>query len=192
MRKKWKQVLAGASAVVMTASLLPVYSQAEGEEQQVDVSAPVMKVTFDDGTAEDVTGNDNDGVVHGTPEFVNGKSGKAVHIVNSNDIAGEGQSAEQYISFGQTDDLKFGTDDFSIAFWYKSDRSDSKHKEGAILSNKDWDSGSNEGLNFGDMSQGINMNYRAGGSGRKETDRFSEITDGECILLREHLIVMGI
>ena len=60
MRKKWKQVLAGASAVVMTASLLPVYSQAEGEEQQVDVSAPVMKVTFDDGTAEDVTGNGNE------------------------------------------------------------------------------------------------------------------------------------
>lgn len=29
------------------------------------------------------------------------------------------------------------------------------------------------------MRQGINMNYRAGGDGRKETDRYSEIMDGE-------------
>ena len=179
MGKRWKQVLAGVSAVVMTASVPAAPLHASGESQSVNLPDPVMKVTFDDGSAKDVTGRGNNGTVYGSPEFVNGKSGKAVHIVNDSDIAGQNKKAEQYISFGHPDDLKFGTEDFSIAFWYRSDRSDASHKEGAIISNKDWDSGNNEGLNFGDMNQGINMNYRAGGDGRKETGRVSEITDGK-------------
>lgn len=135
MGKRWKQVLAGVSTVVMTASVPAAPLHASGESQSVNLPDPVMKVTFDDGSAKDVTGRGNNGTVYGSPEFVNGKSGKAVHIVNDSDIAGQNKKAEQYISFGHPDDLKFGTEDFSIAFWYRSDRSDASHKEGAIISN---------------------------------------------------------
>ena len=159
--------------------MLPADVHAEGADGQTGLPAPVLYASFDNADAEDSSGNGNNGTVIGTPEFVDGVSGKAVHIVNSGDIAGSGADAEQYISFGTPENLQFGTDDFSIAFWYRSDRSSDDHKEGSIVSNKDWASGNNQGLNFGDMRQGINMNYRAGGDGRKETDRYSEITDGE-------------
>ena len=179
MKKVWKQMLGGTLAAVLGIGILPADVHAEGADGQTGLPAPVLYASFDNADAEDSSGNGNNGTVIGTPEFVDGVSGKAVHIVNSGDIAGSGADAEQYISFGTPENLQFGTDDFSIAFWYRSDRSSDDHKEGSIVSNKDWASGNNQGLNFGDMRQGINMNYRAGGDGRKETDRYSEITDGE-------------
>lgn len=172
-------MLGGTLAAVLGIGMLPADVHAEGADGQTGLPAPVLYASFDNADADDSSGNGNNGTVIGTPEFVDGVSGKAVHIVNSGDIAGSGADAEQYISFGTPEDLQFGTDDFSIAFWYRSDRSSDDHKEGSIVSNKDWASGNNQGLNFGDMRQGINMNYRAGGDGRKETDRYSEITDGE-------------
>ena len=179
MKRVWKKAMGGALAAALTLGIMPAPAQAEETGAQTDLPAPVLYASFDNGNAEDSSGNGNNGTVIGTPEFVDGVSGKAVHIVNSEDIAGSGADAEQYVDFGTPEDLQFGTGDFSIAFWYRSDRSSDNHKEGSIVSNKDWASGSNQGLNFGDMWQGINMNYRAGGDGRKETDRYSEITDGE-------------
>lgn len=143
---------------------------------------PVMKVTFDDGTASDVTGRGNNGTVYGSPEFVEGVSGQAVHLVNPEDAAGQPPvAAQQYIDFGTPEDLRFGEDDFSIVFWYKSERpADRNHKEGAIVSNKNWNSGQNEGFNIGDMRQGINLNFNTDASQkRRETDRFAEAVDGQ-------------
>lgn len=181
MKRTWKQMMGGALAAVLAMGALPAQVQAEGTgvQETITIPDPVLYVSFDNANAEDSSGNGNNGTVIGTPEFVDGVSGKAIHIVNSQDVAGSSAAAEQYVDFGTPDDLQFGTDDFSIAFWYKTERSSDSHKEGSIVSNKDWDSGSNQGLNFGDMRQGINMNYRAGGDGRKETDRYSEIMDGE-------------
>ena len=169
----------GALAAVLTIGMLPASVHAEKTGGQTKLPEPVLYASFDNANAEDSSGNGNNGTVVGTPEFVGGVSGKAIHIVNSADVAGSGADAEQYVNFGAPDDLQFGTDDFSIAFWYKSERTSDSHKEGSIVSNKDWASGNNQGLNFGDMNQGINMNYRAGGDSRKETDRYGEIMDGE-------------
>ena len=127
---------------------------------------PVMQVTFDDGTATDVTGRGNNGTVYGNPEFVEGVSGQAVHLVNPEDAAGQPPvAAKQYIDFGSPEDLQFGEENFSITFWYKSERpSDRNHKEGAIVSNKNWNSGQNAGFNIGDMRQGINLNFNTDAS----------------------------
>ena len=179
MKKVWKQMTGGALAAVLTIGMLPASVHAEKTGGQTKLPEPVLYASFDNANAEDSSGNGNNGTVVGTPEFVGGVSGKAIHIVNSADVAGSGADAEQYVNFGAPDDLQFGTDDFSIAFWYKSERTSDSHKEGSIVSNKDWASGNNQGLNFGDMNQGINMNYRAGGDSRKETDRYGEIMDGE-------------
>lgn len=143
---------------------------------------PVMQVTFDDGTATDVTGRENNGTVYGNPEFVEGVSGQAVHLVNPEDAAGQPPvAAKQYIDFGSPEDLQFGEENFSITFWYKSERpSDRNHKEGAIVSNKNWNSGQNAGFNIGDMRQGINLNFNTDASlKRRETDRFAEAVDGK-------------
>lgn len=171
--------MGGAFAAVLSIGMLPAGVHAEGADGQTELPEPVLYASFDNADAQDSSGNGNNGTLVGTPEFVDGVSGKAVHIVNSEDVAGSSADAEQYVNFGTPEDLQFGTDDFSIAFWYRTDRSSDNHKEGSIVSNKDWDSGNNQGLNFGDMRQGINMNYRAGGDSRKETDRYSEIMDGE-------------
>ena len=179
MKKEWKKWTGAALAAVLTVGSLPGYVRAEESGAETELPEAVLQVSFDEGNAKDLSGHGNDGTVVGTPEFVDGVSGKAVHIVNPDDTAGGGSVGEQYINFGTPEDLQFGTDDFSIAFWYKSDRSAATHKEGAIVSNKDWGTGDNQGINFGDMNQGINLNYRAGGSGRKETDRYGEIMDGK-------------
>lgn len=113
---------------------------------------PVMQVTFDAANAKDVTGRGNDGTVVGNPEFVQGVSGKAIHLRNSQDVAGLSKQAEQYVNFGTSADLKFGAEDFSLAFWFKTDPHD---REGSVISNKNWDSGSNPGFNIGDMNQGL-------------------------------------
>lgn len=175
---KFKKILAGIlSAGVLMTSLplsIPTVSAAELPE-------PVMKVTFDDATATDVTGRGNDGTLVGDPAFVAGVSGKAIYITNSEEVAGQSKQAEQYVDFGKPEDLQFGEGDFSLSFWYKTDPHDSvTHKEGAVVSNKNWDSGGNPGFNIGDMRQGLNLNFNIEGySDRKETDRFAQAIDGK-------------
>ncbi|MEE0418853.1 MAG: LamG-like jellyroll fold domain-containing protein [Lachnospiraceae bacterium] len=139
--------------------------------------SPVLKVTFDEGSAQDSSGNGNHGTVAGAPEFVEGMSGKAIHLVNGDGIAAEYVEASQYVNFGTPDDLKFGTEDFSVMFWYKSDGADPE--EVAIISNKDWYSGGNEGITIADFRNGMGLNFTAQGSGRIDTGRMTEATDNK-------------
>lgn len=166
---------------------LSVYKYALSKEQVVSlgriIDDPaqdpnlVLKVTFDDATARDITGRGNDGNVVGNPEFIKGVSGKAIHIANSSDVAGNSKLAEQYVDFGMPEDLTFGTGDFSVSFWFKTDPHD---KEGSVISNKNWNSGGNPGFNIGDMNQGLNLNFNTDSSlGRIETDRFGQASDGK-------------
>ena len=92
--------MGGALAAALTLGIMPAPAQAEETGGQTDLPAPVLYASFDNGNAEDSSGNGNNGTVVGTPEFVDGVSGKAVHIVNSEDIAGSGADAEQYVDFG--------------------------------------------------------------------------------------------
>lgn len=172
---KFKKLLTGIIAASMLSSFMPTSKVVSAE---VITPEPVMKVTFDNGDADDITGRGNNGEVVGNPEFVQGKKGKAIHLVNSESVAGSSKNAEQYVDFGEREDLKFGEYDFSIAFWYKSDIN--QGREGAVISNKDWATGGNPGFNIGNMNQGLNLNFNTeGNSGRAETDRFGSATDGK-------------
>lgn len=178
---KRKRIAAGIRTAGLLLTSVPLYSSA-AEEEGSSLPEPVMKVTFDDGSATDSTGRGNNGTIYGDPEFVEGVSGKAIHLVNPEDAAGQPPlAAQQYIDFGNPEDLQFGEENFTIAFWYKSERpADRTHKEGAIVSNKNWNSGQNAGFNIGDMKQGINFNFNTDGSlTRREKDRFAEAVDGE-------------
>ncbi len=75
-------------------------------------------------------------------------------------------------------------------FWYKGSKE--TDTEGAVISNKNWDSGSNPGFAIGtftDPRPGIGLNFAVEGSSRKDTDRYSNAIDGKWHHKR-HLIVM--
>lgn len=137
----------------------------------------LLKASFDDNTAND-TERGIEGKLTGTPEFVAGKSGQCIHIVNPSDVAGETKPAQQYVSYDNQ--LKLGKNDFSVMFWYKADAHDTD-KEGAIFSNKDYGSGSNPGVVFADMKQGLAMNVHAQNGDRHEIRIWnpSGLTDGQ-------------
>ena len=135
-----------------------------------ETNGQVLDVNFNDGTAKDNSGHGNDGTIHGDVQFVDGPFGdKAVHIVNATDA-----DAQQYIDFGK---LGLDKSNFTVMFWYKSDMA--FEREGTMFSNKDWASGNNNGLVFGDMKQGILFNVACEGSGRIETQRTPSATDGK-------------
>ena len=139
-------------------------------------SGKVLDVTFDDKTANDVSGNGNHGTVVGNVEFVDGVKGKAVHIKNDEDAL----MASQYIDFGKVEDLRFGKDDFTIMFWYKGTKE--MDTEGAIISNKNWDSGGNPGFavgTFTDPRPGIGLNFTTPGASRGDTGRYESGIDGK-------------
>ncbi len=170
---KCKKVMAGVVVASILTTGMPAGFQTVLAKE---APQPVLQVTFDEANARDDTGRGNDGTVVGNPEFVRGVSGKAVHLRNSDDVAGVSKTAEQYVDFGKPGDLQFGTEDFSLAFWFKTEP---HSKEGAVISNKNWDSGGNPGFNIGDMNQGINLNFNTDTSlSRIETDRFAGVSDG--------------
>ena len=116
-----------------------------------DLSTKVLDVNFDDETANDASGHENNGTVHGNVTYVDGQNGgKAVRIQNSDSVAGTSAKTDAYIDFG--DSIAFGTDDFTLTWSYKGELAS---KEDAILSNKDWDSGSNPGFNVGVFGNGM-------------------------------------
>ena len=169
MKKLFSSVVAvsmTASSLLSQSTILPIAAAEEDLK-------PVLNVSFDDGTATDSV-NGITGELVGSPVFGEGVKGKAIHLVNPND--GD-DVADQYVNFGEDEALKLGTDDFTIMFWYKSP-ADSDY-EGSVISNKDWDSGGNDGFCIGDMRQGLTLNFRAKStSGRKDTGRYPAATDG--------------
>jgi hypothetical protein len=63
--------------------------------------------------------------------------------------------------------LPIGTTDFTVEFWYKSNADAS---DPAIFSNKDWNSGSNTGINFNFQSTGnvFKINFKGATGARKD------------------------
>lgn len=116
-----------------------------------------LYVSFDHENANDESGRNNHGTIQGDVKFVDGIKGKAAHIVNEN--GSTMSQALQYINFGQPSDLKFGTDDFAISFWYKTENGGGN--EAAIISNKDWSTGANLGFTIGNFKTTSRMNFAA-------------------------------
>jgi hypothetical protein len=88
--------------------------------------------TFDN-TLRDATGEAHGTFSDGTPAYGEGKFGQAVVLDGLND----------HIVLGDNTNLNFGsTTDFSVSLWVKTT---GWNEDASILSNKDWDSGSNTG-----------------------------------------------
>lgn len=128
------------------------------------VPGQMLYLSFDDADVNDETGRDNNGEAVGDVTFEDGVSGKAVHIQNEN--GSEYAAAKSYINFSTKEDLQFGTENFALAFWYKS--VDGGASEGALISNKDWGSGGNTGLTVGNFTNGLRVNFTAADASRKD------------------------
>lgn len=93
-------------------------------------------------------------VVQGNPEFSQGRIGQAISFT----------SPGQYIDLGKSSELQFGdSTDFSIAFWFKSDGISG---DPSIISNKDWNSGSNTGWILASNSKNLIWNFKTSESSR--------------------------
>lgn len=130
----------------------------------------LLDVDFD-GNVNDKSGNNYNGTLTGAGvTYVDSPFGsKAVRIVNKNAASGSANDsavADSYVSFGK-DISKLGLADkpFTMSFWYKPDPQ--MNGWSAILSNKDYGSGSNQGFALGYYdSNDCKMNLvPAGGKG---------------------------
>lgn len=139
----------------LTADLEAAKAKLESSGPSQLESAQVLRYSFDDSTAKDGTKNGNDGEIVGTPEFTEGISGKAIHLVNAD--GSSAQPADQYIKVPEAKALEFGTQDYSFSLWYKSDPGVSDG--GALISNKDFSTGSNLGYTLGVFPEGLRMNF---------------------------------
>jgi hypothetical protein len=109
----------------------------------------------------------------------NDSSGKAIHgrpVGNPNYAAGHDGSAleldgNDHIVLGTSSDLNFAdSTDFSVALWVKTA---GWQNDAAIISNKDWDSGSNTGWAIAGESGGSGSwqwNYKGAIGGRRDYD----------------------
>jgi len=90
-----------------------------------------------DNDYSDSTGHGVSGTAVGEPSFEDGIVGKAVHLISALDL-----STNNYVTLGYPDLLKFGTNNFSVAFWTKIYfLADDK----PFVCCKNWNSGSNPG-----------------------------------------------
>ncbi len=113
-----------------------------------------------DGDYQDASGHDNHGSAMGTPAFVDGQVGaQAIELLHP----------EDYVTLGDPADLNFGIQtDFSISFWTKVVEWTS---DPSFISNKDWNSGGNQGYVLAIGGDGhFQWNLSGPPGGRKDYD----------------------
>ncbi|ADL05163.1 polysaccharide lyase family 8 super-sandwich domain-containing protein [Lacrimispora saccharolytica] len=152
-------------------ALLPGGSAGERDQMNLETilnDGLVMHSSFDESSisgnkVKDQTGRGNNGTIYGQPDFVKGILGNGVSMDNGSRAGQANTKADQYISYGQTTDLTFGTGDFSLSFWMKTENHGQNN--GTILSNKNYLSGSNTGWAFGNFNNASNVDLRMNFSG---------------------------
>lgn len=111
-------VLSGACVLVFSFVTSAVKSQTVS-------SAPLAYWNFDDETAADLSGNDIHGTLNGTAGFsddVPPQLGGGRSLELASGITAEGMG--DYVDLGNPSILNFGTTDFTIAGWIKTDQED--------------------------------------------------------------------
>jgi len=167
IKKTLKKISLFGMSLLVSTSIMP--SKALMANAVVD--GPNVYLNFD-GNANDTSGNLNNGTVFGSPTYLEGKTGNAIKFNTYTD----------YVTFGNNANLNFGADtDFTIGFWIKGSWTDS---DPAIISNKDWSSGSNTGWQIGIYNNMLQWNYKGATGPRKDMkDLFLLLTVREQLIL---------
>ncbi|WP_211749231.1 alkaline phosphatase family protein [Paenibacillus sp. Marseille-Q4541] len=155
--------ISAATLITLPSPGLPIV-QAEGVALQgsqlsnaVTLPNAVLDLKFENGVA-DSSSSSLSTSVYGSPEFVQGRIGQAIRF----------QSNEQFVDLGNHDEFRFGENtDFSITFWIKTEGITG---DPSIISNKDWNSGSNTGWILGVNGSGsLIWNYKTSQSNRLDS-----------------------
>ena len=113
-----------------------------------------------DGNTNDSSGSGIHGTAVGNPQYAAGYDGDALDI-----------DGDDHVLLGSSSDLNFGdATDFSVSLWIKTG---GWQNDAAIISNKDWDSGSNTGWAIAGESGGTGSwqwNYSGATGGREDYD----------------------
>ncbi len=190
-RKQWASlVLATAMAVSVIASPLSALAATRPQPLKEPAAAGldnglVLYSSFDNETAADLSGSGNDGTLVGELKFAEGVCGKALLIEGQSVAASDDKKGDRYVNYGTN--IRFGTEDFSVSLWYKSTGESSNS---ALISNKNYKSGSNTGFAVGRFGNGINLNTAAN-STRGELAAGSEELLRSTINGQWHHIVMS-
>jgi len=119
----------------------------------------VVHLKFD-GDYSDSSGRGNNGSPVGAPRFIAGKIGQCMQYTDAD--AGVSQnyvSLDNPIGTHPADLRMVANNSFSISMWYMVPVGN-RHGDPAIISNKDWDSGSNDGFTLFNSGSGLQWNYR--------------------------------
>ncbi|RIK78126.1 MAG: hypothetical protein DCC67_11915 [Planctomycetota bacterium] len=148
--------LTALAAVCLAAALLRGQSRCRAALTDELVGLYQFEDSFLDGSGSPVASH---GIAVNGPQFTTGKIGKAMYLPGVRD----------YMSLPATAELDFGTTtDFTFSMWI---RQDDFLSDPAVLSNKDWDSGDNTGINWAVKGNGIfDLNTKGSGGARRDLD----------------------
>jgi hypothetical protein len=125
----------------------------------------VVHLKFDNDY-NDSSGRGNNANPIGSPGFAAGKIGQALqYTLPDGGTNADGSTAQNYVTLDNPvgthpADLRFvDSASFSISLWYKVASGD-RGGDPPIMSNKDWDSGSNDGVVVFNSGSGLRWNYR--------------------------------
>lgn len=134
----------------------PLTATAATPGNAVAATPPEVHLTFD-GDLADSSGRGNDATAEGTAAFSTGRSGQALQL----DAASSARFGT--VAAGAPADLKFGADtDFTVSFWFKAPTPWSS--DPGIVSNKNWDSGANQGWIIAAEAAGNDWQWNLKGS----------------------------
>jgi hypothetical protein len=158
IKKAFVSTLAAVTLITASGGFVPLSQTAFAAVVNADLHA---NFSFENNTADSSASNLTATVV-GTPTYVPGRIGQALSLNSTS-------ANKQYINLGKPSQLQFGVDkSFSFSFWVKSSGVDS---DPSILSNKDWNSGTNVGYNLSLHSdKKLRWNFNTAGGTRIDAD----------------------
>lgn len=168
-------------------AVLSLLSETKSVQEEIETFDPnetdplVLHLEFN-GDAKDssVYGNDAEivNIGGGSISFEDGIKGQALHIESPNGSveSNGGGEATEYLKLPKTESLDFKDESFTIALWVKQPQA-VVGSANALVSNKNYYSGSNQGFALAMFSNGLTVNVKASSGARKDTKRYSQIFD---------------
>ena len=155
MKKAMKRAVAVLLTVAMCLSCVVMLATTVAAADAHDLEDHlILYSSFDDGTAKDDSGNGHDGTAVGDVQYVEGASGKGVHLTGT------------YVDYGNSSAIIPDTGDFSFSVFFHSSGTTN---DSSVLGNKNYNSGKNTGFVFvarddGSAANNQRLNVGLGGT----------------------------
>ncbi|WP_195571357.1 cadherin-like beta sandwich domain-containing protein [Paenibacillus sp. 1001270B_150601_E10] len=167
--------VAGHDKLKIGENIVTITVTAHGEKRVYTIKAAkqasqdhALYLAFEN-SLKDYSSFDLKSTIVGDPEYVAGRLGKAIQLKTL------GSSNKQLLNLGKPAALQFSTDtNFTLGFWIKSNPTSG---DPAILSNKDWNSGSNVGYVLALVGSTLKWNYNTQGGKRADAE-IPNVADG--------------